>query len=73
LFRENANLAISMWDSSYVVGEKKLFELYKQEIDRILKRKYRGKSLRQNRALALLRTEMLEFTPKFNRDIHSEQ
>ena len=51
-----------------------MYDTYRLEMDRILNRKNNisTRTLRQNRATALLRTEVKEFVPKMNRDIDAE-
>lgn len=73
-FKENALTAITLWEAIYLTGDKKLYDSYRLELDRILNRKenVQTRSLRQKRAIALLKTDIQEFVPKMNRDIDAE-
>jgi hypothetical protein len=74
-FKENPNAGAALWESAFLVGDKKLFDTFRLEMDRILGRKEfpQSRSLRQQRGVNMIRNDVQDFVPKLNRDINTEE
>ena len=74
-YKENANPGSILWESGLIQGDKKLYDTFRTEMDRILGRKEttHPRSLRQQRAVAMIRTDIQDSIPKMNRDTEAEE